>query len=134
MNKALWIGQILLALAFLGAGGHKLLMPASELNAQFGQGFPPGFGRVIGALEVAGAVGVVVPAATGILSVLSPVAAGGLAAIMVGATLHAPLPGGVCPRSATARATCVGSLRGLRPRAAASTHSAGSQRLMALWR
>ena len=101
MNKALWIGQILLALAFLGAGGHKLLMPASELNAQFGQGFPPGFGRVIGALEVAGAVGVVVPAATGILSVLSPVAAGGLAAIMVGATfthlfraeyVHALLP------------------------------------------
>lgn len=86
MNRVLWIGQIFLALAFLAAGGVKLLMPAADLEAQFGQGFPSGFGRVIGALEVAGAVGVVAPAATGILPVLSPVAAGGLAAIMVGAT------------------------------------------------
>ncbi len=84
MNRALWVGQILLALAFLGAGGPKLLTPAADLAVQF-EGFPAGFGRLVGTLEVAGAVGVVAPAATGILPALTPAAAGGLAAIMVGA-------------------------------------------------
>ena len=84
MNRALWVGQILLGLAFLGAGGPKLLAPAADLAAQF-EGFPAGFGRLIGTLEVAGAVGVIAPAATGILPALTPAAAGGLAAIMVGA-------------------------------------------------
>ena len=84
MNRALWVGQILLAIAFLGAGGPKLLAPAADLAVQF-EGFPAGFGRLIGTLEVAGAVGVIAPAATGILPVLTPAAAGGLAAIMVGA-------------------------------------------------
>lgn len=93
MTRALWISQILLALAFLGAGSQKLLMPASDLDAQFGQGFPSGFGRVIGTLEVAGAVGVVAPAAAGILPVLTPTAAGGLAAIMLGATITHVLRG-----------------------------------------
>ncbi len=84
MNRALWVGQILLGLAFLGAGGPKLLTPAADLAAQF-EGFPAGFGRLIGTLEVAGAVGVIAPAATGILPALTPAAAGGLAVIMVGA-------------------------------------------------
>ena len=84
MNRALWVGQILLGLAFLGAGGLKLLTAAADLAVQF-EGFPAGFGRLIGTLEVAGAVGVIAPAATGILPVLTPAAAGGLAVIMVGA-------------------------------------------------
>ena len=84
MNRALWAGQIVLALAFLAAGGVKLLTPAADLDAQIEE-YPAGFGRVIGTLEVAGAVGVVAPAATGILPVLTPTAAGGLAIIMVGA-------------------------------------------------
>lgn len=41
--------------------------------------------RTIGFLEVAGAVGVVVPWATGILPLLTPLAAIGLAAVQVGA-------------------------------------------------
>jgi len=43
--------------------------------------------RMIGALEVAGAVGVVVPWATGILPLLTPLAAIGLAAVQVGAII-----------------------------------------------
>ncbi len=84
MNRALWVGQILLGLAFIGAGGPKLLTPTADLAVQF-EGFPAGFGRLIGTLEVAGAVGVIAPAATGLLPVLTPAAAGGLAVIMVGA-------------------------------------------------
>ena len=84
MNRALWVGQILLGLAFVAAGGLKLLAPAADLAVQF-EGFPAGFGRFIGTLEVAGVVGVIAPAATGILPVLTPAAAGGLAVVMVGA-------------------------------------------------
>jgi hypothetical protein len=41
--------------------------------------------RLIGALEVLGAVGLVAPAATGILPWLTPLAALGLAGLMIGA-------------------------------------------------
>jgi hypothetical protein len=42
---------------------------------------------MIGAAEVAGAFGLVVPAATGIVPVLTPIAAGALAVLMAGATV-----------------------------------------------
>ena len=78
---------MVLALLFLGAGGMKVMTPASELAAQMPwvEDFPAGGHRIIGALEVAGAIGIVAPAATGILPVLTPAAAGGLALTMVGA-------------------------------------------------
>ena len=84
MNRALWSAQVFLAVVFLAAGGLKLATPAGDLDTSMPE-FPAGFGKVIGTLEVAGAVGMVVPAATGILPVLTPAAAGGLAVIMVGA-------------------------------------------------
>ncbi len=87
MNKALWVVQVVLALLFFGAGGMKVMTPASELAAQMPwiEDFPVGSHKIIGALEVAGAIGIVVPAATGILPMLTPAAAGGLALTMVGA-------------------------------------------------
>ena len=87
MNRALWVIQVVLALLFLGAGGMKVMTPASELAAQMPwvDDFPAGSHRIIGALEVLGAIGIVVPAATGIVPILTPVAAGGLALTMVGA-------------------------------------------------
>jgi hypothetical protein len=41
--------------------------------------------RTIGGLEMAGAIGLIVPWASGILPLLTPLAAGGLAAVQVGA-------------------------------------------------
>ena len=35
MNRTLWVLQMLLALAFLAAGGVKLVTPASEIATQF---------------------------------------------------------------------------------------------------
>jgi hypothetical protein len=46
--------------------------------------FSQGTVRLIGALELLGAMGVVVPRATGVLPRLAPLAAGGLAMVMVG--------------------------------------------------
>ena len=89
MNRTLWVLQMLLALAFLAAGGVKLVTPASEIATQFpwAEDLPSWSPRVIGILEVAGSIGLVAPQATGIAPVLTPAAAGGLALTMVGAVL-----------------------------------------------
>jgi putative oxidoreductase len=92
LNIALWIVQVLLALAFLGAGLPKLLTPIETL-AQQGMTLPPWLPRFIGVSEVAGALGLILPAATRIKPVLTPVAAVGLAVVMVLATGYHVLKG-----------------------------------------
>ena len=89
MNKILWVVQILLAVMFLFAGGTKIATPMPELAAQMPwvEDFSEGTVRGIGGLEVAGAVGLIAPAVTGIMPMLTPAAAGGLALTMVGAAI-----------------------------------------------
>jgi uncharacterized membrane protein YphA (DoxX/SURF4 family) len=90
VNVALWIIAGLLAAAFAGAGLMKLAQPKAKLAAA-GMGWTEDFtdGQVkgIGAVEVLGAVGLVLPAALGIAEVLTPLAALGLALTMVGAAI-----------------------------------------------
>jgi hypothetical protein len=92
MTIALWIINILLALAFLAAGGMKLARPKTALVASgmgWAEDFSAGAIKAIGAVEVLGAVGLVAPLATGILPILTPVAATGLAVVMIGgAVVH----------------------------------------------
>jgi hypothetical protein len=80
LHMGLWIVQGLLGLAFLGAGSMKLTAPVEAL-AQMG--IPGGLARFIGVAEVAGALGVVLPAATRVKPWLTPLAATGLATVMV---------------------------------------------------
>jgi hypothetical protein len=89
MAIALWVVQVLLALAFLGAGATKLSQPKEKLlkNMAWVEDFSQQTVRLIGALEVLGAIGVVVPALTGILLWLTPLAALGLVLLMIGAAL-----------------------------------------------
>lgn len=92
MSIALWVAQVILALAFLGAGAMKLTKSKEEL-AENGMGFvedfSPGAVRGIGAVEVLGALGLLLPALTGILPVLTPIAAAGLVITMlVAAAVH----------------------------------------------
>ena len=89
MSTALWIAQALLALVFVGAGLLKLLTPRERLPEQMAavKALPQTTIRLIGALEVLGAIGIVVPALTGILPGLTSWAALGLAATMIGAAL-----------------------------------------------
>jgi hypothetical protein len=60
MNVVLWIIQGLLALVFLLAGGMKLVVPVEVLMEQVP--LPGLLIRFIGAIEVLGAVGLLVPA------------------------------------------------------------------------
>lgn len=86
MKIVTWIASALLALAFLAAGGGKLLAPAAELQ-QSAQGVPVALLRLAGVAEVLGALGLVLPAATRVLPVLTPIAAAGLVLTMIGATI-----------------------------------------------
>lgn len=85
MNSALWIVQILLAILFAGAGVVKLTRPMDKLEASlpWTADFSAGTVRLIGAVEALGALGLVLPAVTGIATVLTPLAATGLALVMV---------------------------------------------------
>ena len=92
MNLTLWIVAGLLAVAYLAGGGGKLIMPKKKIaaiapSARWVEYFSTGSVKAIGALEVLGAVGLILPAATGIAPVLVPLAAAGLVLIMVGAVI-----------------------------------------------
>ncbi len=89
MGIALWVIQGLLAVAFLGAGASKLSQPKEKLlkNMAWVEDFSQPAVRLIGTAEALGAIGVVVPALTGIVPWLTPLAALGLVLLMVGAAL-----------------------------------------------
>lgn len=83
MKYALWIVQILLALAFLTAGWMKLTMPIEQLaqSMVWPGDIPAGLVRFIGLAELAGALGLVLPALTRIQPQLTPLAGAGLALV-----------------------------------------------------
>ena len=85
MNIALWIVAGVLALAFLAAGLMKVSQPKEKLATSMGwvDDFSPGTVKFIGVMEVLGAIGLILPAATGIAPVLTPLAATGLAVTMI---------------------------------------------------
>ena len=89
MGIALWVIQGLLAVAFLGAGAMKLSQPKEKLAANMAwvEDFSQPTVRLIGVLEVLGAIGVVLPALAGVLPWLTPLAAVGLVLLMIGAAL-----------------------------------------------
>ena len=85
MNALLWVIQTLLALLFLLAGGAKLAMPAQQLTAH--TPLPAAFLRFIGAVEVLGALGLLLPGMLRVRTLLTPLAALGLFIIMVAAVV-----------------------------------------------
>ena len=89
MNVFLWIVAGLLAAFFLAAGGNKLAQSKAKLgenpNMKWTEDFSAGTLKFIGAAEVLGALGVILPAALDIAPILVPLAAVGLAVIMAAA-------------------------------------------------
>ena len=88
MNIALWIVQALLALLFLFAGGMKLVTPVEEMMKQMPLPLPGWFVLFTGVVEVLGAIGLILPWLLRIRPGLTPLAAAGLAIVMIGATVY----------------------------------------------
>jgi hypothetical protein len=85
----LWTIQILLAFAFAAAGTMKLVRSKEQLAAnphmEWAQSIPDVRIKLLGAAEVLGAIGLIVPMATGIAPFLTRAAAVCLATLMGGA-------------------------------------------------
>jgi uncharacterized membrane protein YphA (DoxX/SURF4 family) len=91
MNVFLWIVQVILAAMFAMSGLEKVLLPKDKLAGKYPwmQDFSQPTVRFIGVTELLGAIGLIVPAATGIAPVLTPVAGTGLAVFAVlAAAMH----------------------------------------------
>jgi uncharacterized membrane protein YphA (DoxX/SURF4 family) len=95
MNVTLWIGQSLLAAIFTLSGVLKStqsrdrMIETGQTSAKI---VPLPFMRLAGVSELVGVLGVLLPWATGIARVLTPVAAAGFAVIMVlAAAVHSRL-------------------------------------------
>jgi hypothetical protein len=90
MNVVLWIVAGVLAVAFLASGLMKLAQPKKKIvdsGMGWAEDFSDGAVKGIGALEVLGALGLILPAVFDIATVLVPIAATGLALIMLGAAV-----------------------------------------------
>lgn len=90
MNVVLWIIAGVLALAFLAAGVMKLVQPKEKLASSgmtWAADYPSASVKTIGLVEVLGALGLILPAALVIVPVLTPIAAVGLAIVMIGAVV-----------------------------------------------
>jgi putative oxidoreductase len=84
MNIALWIAQALVAILFLMASVmHVPRREQAMAQSKWMADVAPALLIFIAIVEFLGAVGVIVPALTGILRWLTPLAAAGLALMMV---------------------------------------------------
>ena len=91
VNIFLWILQSVLAAFFALSGLAKAFQPKEKVivKAPVLEDYAPGTIRFIGGAELAGAVGLILPAALGIAALLTPTAALGLAVMMLlGAIVH----------------------------------------------
>jgi uncharacterized membrane protein YphA (DoxX/SURF4 family) len=85
LHVGLWTAQILLALAFAFTGTGSLTRPIADLAAVavWPGEVPAALVRLIGAAELMGALGLILPSLTRIRPSLTPLAAAGLAGVML---------------------------------------------------
>jgi uncharacterized membrane protein YphA (DoxX/SURF4 family) len=94
MNILLWIIQSLLSLLFIFAGVMKFLMPVAEMQKGSPVVLPGWLFHFIGACEILGGLGLILPMLLRIKPGLTPLAAAGLCIIMLGATVLT-IPAGI---------------------------------------
>ncbi len=84
MNIALWVVQILLGAMFLMAGVMKAFQyERAKATLPWVKEVSPGLVTFIGVSELLGGLGLILPWLTGVLPILTPLAALGLAIIMI---------------------------------------------------
>jgi uncharacterized membrane protein len=88
VNVVLWVAQVVLALAFLGAGyDQALLYDDAKRRMAWVGAMSRTQAVILGSLEISGAVGLIVPALTGVQPWLSAATALALAVLMAGAVV-----------------------------------------------
>ena len=89
LHLGLWVVQGLLGAMFLAAGAMKATQPIAVLVDTLGwpAAVPAALVRVIGVAELLGALGLILPAATRVKPMLTPLAGVGLAMVMLLATI-----------------------------------------------
>jgi hypothetical protein len=100
MHLTLWIVQGLVALAMVATGALKVATPRAKLSEKlaWARTWTDTNVKLLGLAEVLGGVGLIAPGLTGILPVLTPVAAICLAILMGGAVkTHVDLKEPVAP-------------------------------------
>ncbi|MCP2333050.1 DoxX family protein [Actinoalloteichus caeruleus] len=88
MSFVIWLLQIVLAATFIPSGISKLLLTPTQLvdrGLDYAEDYSYRSLKTIGVLEVLGGAALVLPTLFGVLPTLVPLAATGLAALMVGA-------------------------------------------------
>lgn len=126
MNIALWVLQVLLALAFFAHGWMFLFPPASVVE-QMNASLPRWFQLFLGVAEVAAAIGLTLPGVTRVMPWLVPLAAFGIMLVLGSATVYhfvrAEISSGIITLVMFVVATVVAYMRWrvlpIRPRAAA---------------
>ncbi|REK74325.1 DoxX family protein [Paenibacillus paeoniae] len=84
MSFALWAIQIFVGLMFLMAGVMKsTINEKSREKLPWTKEYSDGYVRFVGISELLGGLGLILPGALGIATILTPIAAAGLAVIMV---------------------------------------------------
>ena len=89
LRIALWVAQVVLFLVFAVTGLVKITMPIAQVAPvmEWVTDVPPALVRFIGVAELAGAVGVLLPALTRVRPDLAPLAALGITIVMALATV-----------------------------------------------
>jgi hypothetical protein len=90
MERTLWIIAGVLAALMLATGLFKLAQPKKALadrGIAWVEDFSPGAIKTIGAAEVLGALGLILPAAVRIAPIVVPIAAACIAALLTGAVI-----------------------------------------------
>jgi hypothetical protein len=89
METVIWIAQGLLAAVLAMAGLTKLARPKTELLTQGSMAWVEDFDerqiKGIGTLEIAAALGLIIPAAVNVVPALTAIAASGVVLLMLGA-------------------------------------------------
>ena len=91
MDTVIWILQALLAFVFAVSGSRKVLLPRERYVAMqaWAEEFAQPTVRAIGGAELLGAVGLILPGASGVATGITALAASGLILTMIGAaTVH----------------------------------------------
>ena len=114
LNTSLWVVQGFVAVVVTLAGGVKLTVPREALASKMHWviSWPRWRIKLLGLAEVAGAAGLLVPQATGIAPLLTPVAAACLAVLMGGAVATHWRLGEAPAAPAIVGALCVGIAAG----------------------